>query len=130
MYIDEFQKYANPGMSDILTQGRSYRVPTVLATQSREQITMGSGKDGKAFLEVITSNARSVVAFPGISQNDAKFFSLSFGEETKIEERKGETKQKFSLAYGLRDMNYPSITNLNNQMNHFDEPDGNFFGDY
>jgi hypothetical protein len=108
LYIDEFQKYANSGMSDILTQGRSYRVATVLATQSREQITMGSGREGQAFLEVVTANARSVVAFPGISQADAKFFSLSFGDETKIEERHGETKQKFSFAYGFKDMNYPT----------------------
>lgn len=108
LYIDEFQKYANSGMSDILTQGRSYRVATMLATQSREQITMGSGREGKAFLEVVTANARNVIAFPGISQQDAKFFSLSFGEETRIEERHGQTKQKFSIAYGFRDMNYPT----------------------
>lgn len=37
LYIDEFQTYATPGFSDMLTQGRSYRVASHLATQARAQ---------------------------------------------------------------------------------------------
>ena len=33
LYIDEFQTYSTPGFADMLTQGRSYRVSSVLATQ-------------------------------------------------------------------------------------------------
>lgn len=108
LYIDEFQKYSNPGFSDILTQGRSYRVSSILATQSRKQITMGSGKDGNAFLEVVNANARNLVIFPGISPEDAAFYSKAFGEYEKVDVRKGESKQKFSFAYGLQDMRYPT----------------------
>ena len=111
-YIDEFQKYANPGFSDILTQGRSYRVSALLATQSREQITMGAGRDGKAFLEVVNANARNIVVFPGISDADAKFFSDTFGEKEVIKERKTQSHQKFNIAYGLKQMNYPTESHM------------------
>lgn len=50
LYIDEFQVYSNPGFADMLTQGRSYRVASHLATQARDQIGMGSGRDGKSFI--------------------------------------------------------------------------------
>lgn len=109
-YIDEAQKYLNPGFSDLLTQGRSYRVAVTLATQSREQLAMGSGRDGKSFLEVVSANARNVIAFPGISAADAKYFADAFGETMRVEERHGESKQKFSIAYGMRNMNYPTET--------------------
>ena len=38
LYIDEFQVYSNPGFADMLTQGRSYRVASHLATQNRALI--------------------------------------------------------------------------------------------
>lgn len=105
LYIDEFQKYASLGMEDLLAQGRSYRVSCILATQSREMIA-STGRDGAAFLKVVDANARNIVVFPGISPDDAKHFSDAFGEVTKVEERHGESKQKFSIARGFRPMNY------------------------
>lgn len=80
LYIDEFQKYSNPGFADMLTQGRSYRVATHLATQARAQMAMGSGLDGKAFVELVSTNARNVVLFPGISSEDAEYYQKEFGE--------------------------------------------------
>ena len=81
LYIDEFQKYANPGFEDILTQGRSYRVAAILATQNRAEIAGDGGQRGKKFQQVVDSNARNIVLLPGASNNDAKYYSESFGEE-------------------------------------------------
>lgn len=92
LYIDEFQVYTTPGFADMLTQGRSYRVASHLATQARDQIAMGGGKDGKGFVTVVDSNARNKIVYPG-SFSDADFYSKQFGEITEM-----ETKQ--TRAYG------------------------------
>ena len=84
LYIDEFQSYSNPGFADMLTQGRSYRVASQLATQNRALIGMGSGKDGEDFIELVSTNARNIVLFPGGNYNDAKYYSEQFGEIEKI----------------------------------------------
>lgn len=107
LYIDEFQKYANAGFEDILTQGRSYRVSANLFTQSRKMIEENTDR---GFAAVIDSNCRNVIAFPGISTEDAKYFEDLFGETETVEVQKGISKQKFSLAYGFKDMNYPTLS--------------------
>lgn len=84
LYIDEFQSYSNPGFADMLTQGRSYRVASQLATQNRALIGMGSGKDGEDFIELVSTNARNIILFPGGNFNDAKYYSEQFGEIEKI----------------------------------------------
>lgn len=84
LYIDEFQSYSNPGFADMLTQGRSYRVASHLATQNRALIGMGSGKDGEDFIELVSTNARNIILFPGGNYNDAKYYSEQFGEVEKI----------------------------------------------
>jgi len=110
LYIDEFQTYSNPGFSDMLTQGRSYRVSSNLATQSRGQMAMGSGNDGRRFLEVVAANARNVVLFPGIAPEDAEYFSKAFGEKDVVKDRISHTEQQFRLGYGFKEMNYPTET--------------------
>lgn len=92
LYIDEFQVYTTPGFADMLTQGRSYRVASHLATQARDQIAMGGGKDGKGFVTVVDANARNKIVYPG-SFSDAEFYSKQFGEIVEM-----ETKQ--TKAYG------------------------------
>ena len=84
LYIDEFQSYSNPGFADMLTQGRSYRVASQLATQNRALIGMGSGKDGEDFIELVSTNARNIILFPGGNFNDAKYYSEQFGEIDKV----------------------------------------------
>ena len=84
LYIDEFQTYSNPGFADMLTQGRSYRVASQLATQNRALIGMGSGKDGEDFIELVSTNARNIILFPGGNYNDAKYYSEQFGEIDKV----------------------------------------------
>ena len=97
LYIDEFQTYSNPGFSDMLTQGRSYRVASHLATQARAQIGMGAGRDGKNFVELVSTNARNIVLYPGCSYEDAKFYSDQFGEYMKAEVQKRYSHKKFNL---------------------------------
>ena len=107
LYIDEFQTYANPGFADMLTQGRSYRVASHLATQNRALIGMGSGKDGDDFIELVSTNARNVVIYPGGNFVDAKYYSDQFGEIKEKEEQKGITRQRFHPLYGNK-VNAPS----------------------
>ena len=97
-YCDEFQKYANTGFSDMLTQGRSYRVASVLATQARSQIGMNEGAHaGNAFVQVVSTNARNIVLFPGLNADDAKYYSEQFGSDLVEELKVSTTKPKHSL---------------------------------
>lgn len=100
LYIDEFQVYSNPGFADMLTMGRSYRVASHLATQAREQIGMGSGKDGKSFVQLVSTNARNKIIYPGISSADAKYYSEEFGEQKVIKEGKTYAKKRFFSTLG------------------------------
>lgn len=109
LYIDEFQVYSNPGFADMLTQGRSYRVASHLATQNRALIGMGSGQEGKDFIELVSTNARNVIIFPGGNAQDAKYYSDQFGEVLKHEIQKGITKEKFNPLYGIRRLGYDKV---------------------
>jgi hypothetical protein len=100
LYIDEFQEYATPGFAQMLTQGRSYRVASHLATQNRALMGMGSGKDGDDFIELVSTNARNIVIYPGGNYMDAKFYSDQFGEIKQKEEQRGITRQRFHPLYG------------------------------
>lgn len=109
LYIDEFQTYANMGFSDMLTQGRSYRVACHLATQARAQIGMNAGRDGKTFTDLVSTNARSVVIFPGVSPDDAVYYSKKFGEYEKETLEIGITRKKFDLlSGGFSSLGHPS----------------------
>ncbi|WP_425449692.1 type IV secretory system conjugative DNA transfer family protein [Dethiothermospora halolimnae] len=94
LVLDESQKYANKGMLDLLTQGRSYRVATVLATQS---LSLLEEEAGKGFLESVKTNCRNVFVYPGISSTDAKYYSDEFGEIIKRRVSKGVSKQRFDI---------------------------------
>lgn len=101
LYIDEFQTYSNPGFADMLTQGRSYRVASHLATQNRALIGMGSGKDGKDFIELVSTNARNTIIYPGGNAQDADYYSKQFGEIIEKTMQKGYSQEKFSVLGGL-----------------------------
>jgi len=100
LYIDEFQTYSTPGFSDMLTQGRSYRVACILATQARAQMKMGGGKDGEAFVNLVSANARNVVLFPGLSKDDAEYYSKQFGEHDKLDVSVTKTRKVFAPLSG------------------------------
>lgn len=109
LYIDEFQTYSTPGFGNMLTQGRSYRVACILATQNRALMAMGGGKDGKNFVELVSTNARNIVVFPGGNSNDAKYYSDQFGEIKKTEEMKSISRKRFNLITGgLDKLGHPS----------------------
>lgn len=111
LYIDEFQTYSNPGFSDMLTQGRSYRVASHLATQARAQMAMGGGKDGKNFVELVSTNARNIVLYPGCSKDDAEYYSKQFGEYEKTEVQVGKSYKTFNLfTGGLDKLGHPTET--------------------
>ena len=101
LYIDEFQVYSNPGFADMLTQGRSYKVASHLATQARDQIAMGSGADGKSFLSLVSTNARNLIIYPGGNADDASYYSAEFGEVIEKTVQKGISRQKFNPLYGI-----------------------------
>lgn len=95
LFIDEFQVYSNPGFADMLTMGRSYRVASHLATQARAQIGMGGGSAGKDFVELVSTNARNKIIYPGVSSTDAKYYSDEFGEVLKVTTAKSYGKQRY-----------------------------------
>jgi len=109
LYIDEFQVYSNPGFADMLTQGRSYRVASHLATQNRALIGMGSGQEGKDFIELVSTNARNVIIYPGGNAVDAKYYSEQFGEIMKQEIQKGVTSDQFNPIYGFQKIGYNKV---------------------
>lgn len=106
LYIDEFQKYSNPGFADMLTQGRSYRVASHLATQNRALIGMGSGKEGKDFIELVSTNARNIVIFPGANYTDAKYYSDQFGQIIERKLQTGVSQAQFNPLYGFQPIGY------------------------
>lgn len=108
LYIDEFQVYTNPGFADMLTQGRSYRVASHLATQNRALIGMGGGSDGDDFVELVSTNARNIIVYPGGNYNDAKYYSDQFGKVMQRTVQKGITRKKWSPIYGVQPMDMPS----------------------
>ena len=109
LYIDEFQVYANKGFGDMLTMGRSYRVASHLATQARSQMAMGSGREGQSFVNLVSSNARNVVIYPGCSFDDAKYYSNQFGEYEKTETMVGVSRKRFNpITGGLAPLGHPT----------------------
>lgn len=110
LYIDEFQTYSNPGFADMLTQGRSYKVASHLATQNRALMAMGGGKDGSNFVELVSTNARNIIFFPGGNSKDAKFYSDEFGEEMKKKREKSTNRSKTSVFLGVKKASAPSET--------------------
>lgn len=107
LYIDEFQTYSTPGFGDMLTQGRSYRVSSILATQARAQMAMGGGRDGKMFVDLVSTNARNVILFPGCNNDDTEYYSKNFGEYEKVEEMKGYSEKKWNpIRGGLAPLGY------------------------
>lgn len=94
LYIDEFQTYSNPGFSVMLEQGRSYRVASHLATQTRAAIGMNSGNMGKDFIQIVSANCRNVVLFHDVNVDDALYYSKAFGQVIQKEQQVGYTRQR------------------------------------
>lgn len=109
LYIDEFQVYANPGFSDMLTQGRSYRVGSVLATQNRALIGMNSGTKARSFTDLVSTNARNIVIFPGANSEDANYYSKEFGEKKIVKEDISYNQPRFGLGFDKQKMTIRTV---------------------
>ena len=101
LYIDEFQVYANMGFANMLTQGRSYRVASHLATQNRALIGANAGKDAKAFIDLVSTNARNSVIYGGGNFEDARYYSNQFGEEIERTVERGISRPVMNPIYGI-----------------------------
>lgn len=97
-YLDEFQEFSNKSFGIMLTQGRSYRVSCLMATQARNQIAMG--KDGQNFLSLVSANARSLIIYPGIEAADAEYYSRQFGDVSEVKDNEFEILKPFDPFRG------------------------------
>lgn len=77
LYIDEFSTYS-PVLTEMFTQGRSFRVGTHIAVQNRALLQMCGDEDTRAQSLLIESNARNLVLFPGLNGEDAAYYSSQF----------------------------------------------------
>ena len=77
LYIDEFATYS-PVLTEMFTQGRSFRVGTHIAVQNRALLQMCGDELTEAQSLLIESNARNLVLFPGLNGEDARYYSAQF----------------------------------------------------
>ena len=106
LYIDEFQVYSNSGFADMLTMGRSYRVASHLATQARAQIGMGQGRAGQDFVKLVSTNARNKIIYPGVSFDDAKYYSDEFGSDIIVKKQKSMRQKAFFSLIADKQVTY------------------------
>lgn len=79
LYIDEFQVFAYPTFANMISQGRKFDLYIHLATQNRDLIKNALREDGDKFLDIISTNVRNVIVYPGCNASDAKYYSEQFG---------------------------------------------------
>lgn len=77
LYVDEFATYS-PVLTDMFTQGRSFRVGTHVVAQNRALLKMCGEEMTTAQSLLIESNARNLVLFPGLNGEDAEYYSKQF----------------------------------------------------
>lgn len=106
LYIDEFQVYSNSGFADMLTMGRSYRVASHLATQARAQIGMGQGRAGQDFVALVSTNARNKIIYPGVSFDDARYYSDEFGADMVVKKQKSMRQKAFFSLMNDKQVTY------------------------
>ena len=94
LYIDECQVVISKGFTEILEQGRSYKVAATLATQALVELKKGA--EGEAFLTSIQANTRNKFLLAGLYYEDALVFEKYFGKKKVIEESHQESHQKYS----------------------------------
>jgi hypothetical protein len=99
LYIDEFQEYANPSFGIMLTQGRSYRVASHLATQNRQLIAGNSSRDGQIFLDLVSANCRNIILFPDLPPDDCLYYSHMFGQKKVVRKTISRSKGAGSIGY-------------------------------
>lgn len=56
---------------------------------------MGAGREGQNFIELVSTNARNVIIFPGGNSKDAEYYSKEFGEEEVKRIQKSVSRPRF-----------------------------------
>lgn len=102
MYIDEFQEFANAGFERMLTQGRSYRVAVLIATQNKDLVTYSTSAEGKRFQTTVLSNTGTQIILPRGNPEDATYFSKSFGTHKVKVRRETVSKDRHMSIFGWR----------------------------
>lgn len=77
LYIDEFQNFATPSFTEIMSEARKFRLFAILAHQTTAQI------DDKNFIEIILANVGTVIAFRTGSPADEKYLLPFFTPEVQ-----------------------------------------------
>lgn len=85
LYVDEFQQYATKEFSELLNQGRSFKVGVAVATQSLDVMEKDS-QQGPAITAKLLANTRTKIVIPGIqSATEADALSKMLGESKTTE---------------------------------------------
>ena len=75
MYVDEFQNFATPTFSELVSEARKYRLSTILAHQSISQIP------DRDIIKVILANVGTVICFKTANPEDEQFILPIFSPE-------------------------------------------------
>jgi hypothetical protein len=75
LYVDEFQNFATPTFSELVSEARKYHLATILAHQSISQI------EDKSIIKVILANVGTVICFKTANPEDEQFILPIFSPE-------------------------------------------------
>ncbi len=75
LYVDEFQNFATPTFSELVSEARKYHLATILAHQSISQIT------DRDIIKVILANVGTVICFKTANPEDEQFILPIFSPE-------------------------------------------------
>lgn len=82
LYIDEFRTPAKFCLSDVFVESQNLNIGMVMTVQILDELSVGGRRENFNFLEVVRSNSRNVILFPGISKADATYYTKEhFGDE-------------------------------------------------
>src|SRR5699024_4753098 len=90
MVIDEYKRYINPQVEIFLSLAASYKVSSILASQSLGQLEVEAGDiSPRAMKQAIMTNCRNKLCFNGIGYQD------------RSEEHTSELQSRFDLVCRL-----------------------------
>lgn len=97
MVIDEYKRYINPQVEIFLSLAASYKVSSILASQSLGQLEVEAGDiSPRAMKQAIMTNCRNKLCFNGIGYQDAQEFADEFGKD-KIMLRQSTYKHRIFM---------------------------------
>jgi hypothetical protein len=80
LYVDEFQNFATPTFSELVSEARKYHLATILAHQSISQI------ENRDIIKVILANVGTVICFKTANPEDEQFILPIFQPEVSKHE--------------------------------------------